>query len=142
MNDAQLRQRYRAYWRRWDELKESYDKKMEAWWAIPWPARKCIPEPPWPNLPFPEELRGLTCGAKTRKGTPCKRRDLYSNGRCPLHGGLSTGPRTEEGKRRSAKNGFKRVARKRPEDVLGLNRAFDKSTAVLSCSIEQRKSDT
>jgi hypothetical protein len=27
------------------------------------------------------------------------------NGRCPLHGGLSTGPKTKEGKRKSALNG-------------------------------------
>ena len=48
------------------------------------------------------------CGARTRKGTPCKRKDIYRSGRCRLHGGLSTGPRTPEGKRRSALNGFKR----------------------------------
>ena len=45
------------------------------------------------SLPFPPELRGLRCGAKTRAGTPCKRRDLYKSGRCRLHGGLSTGPK-------------------------------------------------
>ncbi|WP_370638070.1 HGGxSTG domain-containing protein [Croceicoccus sp. Ery15] len=50
-------------------------------------------------------LAGLTCGATTRGGTPCKRRDLYRSGRCKLHGGLSTGPRTAKGKRRSARNG-------------------------------------
>ena len=55
--------------------------------------------------PLPEACRGLTCGAKTRAGTPCKRRDLYSSGRCKLHGGLSTGPRSAEGKARSALNG-------------------------------------
>lgn len=48
----------------------------------------------------------LNCGAKTRAGTPCKRIDLYDNGRCRLHGGLSTGPKTAEGKKRSAQNGF------------------------------------
>ena len=32
------------------------------------------------------------CGAKTRKGTPCKAQSL-ANGRCKYHGGLSTGPR-------------------------------------------------
>lgn len=48
------------------------------------------------------------CGAKTRAGTPCKRTDLYGNGRCRLHGGLSTGPKTEAGKKRSALNGFKK----------------------------------
>ena len=47
------------------------------------------------------------CGARTRAGTACKRRDVYSNGRCKLHGGLSTGPRTPEGKAKSARNGFK-----------------------------------
>lgn len=46
------------------------------------------------RLPFPDECRGLRCGAKTRAGTPCKRRDLYDSGRCRLHGGLSTGPKT------------------------------------------------
>ncbi|WP_405514833.1 HGGxSTG domain-containing protein [Halomonas elongata] len=44
--------------------------------------------------PFPEECRRLCCGAKTRAGTPCKRRDLYDSGRCRLHGGLSTGPKS------------------------------------------------
>ncbi|WP_370601056.1 HGGxSTG domain-containing protein [Pseudomonas nitroreducens] len=52
----------------------------------------CVEPPPRP--PFPEELRGLCCGARTRAGTPCKRRDLYASGRCnKLHGGMSTGPR-------------------------------------------------
>lgn len=44
------------------------------------------------------------CGAKTRRGTACKRRDLGVGGRCRLHGGLSTGPRTRAGKKRSAMN--------------------------------------
>lgn len=39
----------------------------------------------------------VTCKAKTRKGTPCRCKAL-SNGRCKFHGGLSTGPRTVEGK--------------------------------------------
>ncbi|MFE0409231.1 HGGxSTG domain-containing protein [Citrobacter freundii] len=29
----------------------------------------------------------MTCGAKTRKGTPCKLTSLYGSGRCKLHGG-------------------------------------------------------
>jgi hypothetical protein len=64
---------------------------------------------------FPEVCRDLTCGAKTRKSTPCKRRDLCGLGaRCPLHGGLSTGPRTVEGKRRSALNGFRPKRKRTP----------------------------
>lgn len=43
---------------------------------------------------FPEEFKALRCGAKTRAGTPCKRRDLYASGRCRFHGGLSTGPKS------------------------------------------------
>jgi hypothetical protein len=57
---------------------------------------------------YPEELRGMICGAKTRAGTPCKQKGIYRNGRCKLHGGLSTGPRTKRGKRRSSLNQTKR----------------------------------
>ncbi len=61
-------------------------------------------DPSFELPPLPEECRGMTCGATTRAGTPCKRKDLYRSGRCKLHGGLSTGPKTLEGKRRSALN--------------------------------------
>ena len=37
------------------------------------------------------------CGAKTRRGTSCLRKAL-PNGRYPNHGGMSTGPRTPEGR--------------------------------------------
>jgi hypothetical protein len=57
---------------------------------------------------FPEDLRGMTCGATTRAGTPCKQKGIFANGRCKLHGGLSTGPRTKRGKRRSSLNWKKR----------------------------------
>jgi hypothetical protein len=36
------------------------------------------------------------CGAKTRGGGPCQC-PAMRNGRCRLHGGLSTGPKTCEG---------------------------------------------
>jgi hypothetical protein len=45
----------------------------------------------WDNAP--------RCGAKTRAGTPCKAAAM-PNGRCRMHGGPSTGPRTKEGKAR------------------------------------------
>ena len=41
------------------------------------------------------------CGARTRRGAPCKCRAL-KNGRCKLHGGASTGARTHEGRQRLA----------------------------------------
>ena len=54
---------------------------------------------PWrfsPNWP------GKRCEAKTRKATPCQRPAKLPVGRCRLHGGASTGPRTEEGLKRLA----------------------------------------
>jgi len=36
------------------------------------------------------------CGAKTSRGTACEC-PAMRNGRCRLHGGLSTGPKTQEG---------------------------------------------
>jgi hypothetical protein len=44
------------------------------------------------------------CGALTRRGTLCECKKLYKNGRCKFHGGLSTGPKTPEGKARAAAN--------------------------------------
>ena len=64
---------------------------------------------------FPEVCRGMSCGAHTRKGTPCQRGDLYGQrGRCRLHGGLSTGPRTVEGKQRAALNGLQPKRKRTP----------------------------
>jgi hypothetical protein len=37
------------------------------------------------------------CSARTRRGTACMRKAL-DNGRCPNHRGLSTGPKTAEGR--------------------------------------------
>ena len=36
------------------------------------------------------------CGARNRRGTPCQC-PAMANGRCRLHGGLSTGPKTQAG---------------------------------------------
>jgi hypothetical protein len=47
--------------------------------------------------------KGERCEAKTRRGTACQCKAL-SNGRCKLHGGKSTGPKTAEGKARAAAN--------------------------------------
>ena len=48
-----------------------------------------------------ERDRRLCC-ARTRKGFPCVRRVVPGKRRCPNHGGLSTGPKTEAGKARIA----------------------------------------
>jgi len=48
-----------------------------------------------PRIPKHKRPR---CGAKTRKGTPCRAPAVSGSNRCRLHGGLSTGARTEEGR--------------------------------------------
>lgn len=85
---AVLKKAYCDYWRGYREHTSSPD----------WPRNGQYP-------PVPEAIRGLTCGARTRAGTPCKRIDLYWSGRCKFHGGLSTGPTTEIGKAKSRDNG-------------------------------------
>jgi hypothetical protein len=46
------------------------------------------------------------CGAKTRRGTACQS-PAMRNGRCRMHGGTSTGPRTPEGLARSRRSRWK-----------------------------------
>ena len=41
------------------------------------------------------------CGARTRAGGSCKAPVVRGKARCRMHGGLSTGPRTVEGKARA-----------------------------------------
>lgn len=54
-------------------------------------------------------MKNVCCGAKTKStGKPCRITHIYSNGRCKYHGGLSTGPKSPEGKKRASLNGFKR----------------------------------
>ena len=40
------------------------------------------------------------CGAKTRFGRSCRKPALKRKRRCRLHGGLSTGPKSKEGRAR------------------------------------------
>ena len=91
-----------------DEISELANKsladflKMKQRWETSHPSVK-FPEPP------PRSYEWAICGAKTRSGGLCKRHDIQINGRCRLHGGLSTGPKTVEGKKRSSQNFRKRT---------------------------------
>ena len=49
---------------------------------------------------FGPDWPGQRCGAKTRRGTACQRPANKKNGRCRLHGGASTGAKTQEGRAR------------------------------------------
>ena len=44
----------------------------------------------------------VLCGARTRKGQPCRNMSEPGRRRCKFHGGRSTGPRTPEGRARIA----------------------------------------
>ena len=59
------------------------------------------------------------CQARTRAGTPCKAPCLIDKHRCRMHGGLSTGPKTTEGRARIAAAQRKRWALYRPSHVEG-----------------------
>ena len=50
---------------------------------------------------FGPDWPGRRCGAKTRAGGACQNPTIKDRSRCKLHGGLSTGPRTPEGKART-----------------------------------------
>lgn len=60
-----------------------------------------------------------TCGAHARStGKPCQA-PPRANGRCKLHGGKSTGPRTPEGKARVAAANRRRWAARREGTATG-----------------------
>lgn len=54
-----------------------------------------------------------SCGAKTRKGTPCQCQAMPGKQRCKYHGGMSTGPTTTEGRARISEAQHRRWARSR-----------------------------
>ena len=69
------------------------------------------------------------CGARTRAGRPC-RQPAMANGRCRLHGGKSTGPRTAAGRARSRK--ARLVHGARAADLLALRSAAAHSARRLA----------
>ena len=77
--------------------------------------------PPEPEYePYPD-INGLTCGATTRAGTPCKLTQIYTNGRCKFHGGLSTGAKTRAGRKRQ-REGYRQWLEKQRASKAGRKR--------------------
>ena len=56
---------------------------------------------------FGPNWQGVRCLAKTRRGTKCQSAAYKHNGRCRLHGGLSTGARAPEGLQRISEANLK-----------------------------------
>lgn len=46
---------------------------------------------------FGDSWPGQRCLAKTRRGTKCRRPAYKKSGKCHLHGGASSGPKTQQG---------------------------------------------
>ena len=80
-----------------------------------------------PNWP------GKRCLARTRRGSPCQNPAIRGRGRCKLHGGLSTGPRTPEGKARSiaAHTKHGRRSKAHVEKVRAINAEIKQITLAL-----------
>lgn len=53
--------------------------------------------------------RAIKCEAKSKQNNhkPCRQPVIKGKNRCRFHGGLSTGPRTTEGKQRAATANYK-----------------------------------
>lgn len=103
-SDPDKRRRLKAHYRQCADLRQAYDAACRRWrpeTGLRYPSRPSLP-------PYPDDLRGLACGARTRRGTECKRTDLGVSGRCKFHGGMSTGQKTEEGKAAALANLAKR----------------------------------
>ena len=75
------------------------------------------------------ELRNKPCGARTRTGLPCRRKGWGKGGRCPNHGGRSTGPRTPEGRARISTALKARWAARRTSGATTLRRSDETADA-------------
>jgi hypothetical protein len=80
-------------------------------------------------------MRAARCGAQTRHGTDCQC-PAMPNGRCRLHGGLSTGPKTAAGieriRRAVTKHGYhSKTAREERRQGRAELRALREAIAVL-----------
>lgn len=112
MSTPELRRKLRAWWiecDRVDALRRRIltDKSEAIRRAEIFLNCGIVPPPPaLPDYPeFPPECVDMVCGAQgRRKGTPCQCKEIFRNGRCKWHGGASTGPKSAEGKNRSAHN--------------------------------------
>lgn len=112
MSSPELRRQLKAWYKeceRVDTLRKylAHSEEMAERRALFFIDTGQIPPPlVLPDYPeFPPECVGMICGAKAKStGEPCKSTQIFRNGRCKFHGGLSTGPKSAEGKLASLGN--------------------------------------
>ncbi|WP_436882836.1 HGGxSTG domain-containing protein [Enterobacter asburiae] len=116
LRDEISRRNYHA----WREYQRQRDEVSRAnLFARSRHARLPLPQEP-EYEPYPD-TRGFQCGATTRAGSPCKMTTIYSNGRCKLHGGKSTGAKTRAGKKRQ-RDGYRAWLEKQRASKAGRKR--------------------
>ena len=97
-------------------------RRQDRWIPFPWPEkwwaeyRRCRDKYGWPHEWIVQHIRSMNnvwrgvahnrekCLARTRRGTLCQAQALLKSTRCRLHGGLSTGAKTPEGKAKALAN--------------------------------------
>lgn len=104
----------------WQTKRDEADREMMfAQFGLGGRKRVDVPELP-KSEPYPD-ISGLTCGARTRAGTPCKITIIHSNGRCKFHGGRSTGAKTRAGRKRQ-RDGYRAWLEKQRASKAGRKR--------------------
>ena len=81
-----------------------------------------------PVQPLSARNPATACAARTRTGKPCVRRAM-ANGRCPNHGGMSSGPKSDAGRQRIAeaqKQRWERWRSRHTSTVRSVPRACDR----------------
>ena len=97
-------------------------------------------EPRTPKIQRPR------CGAKTRRGPPCRARAVSGATRCRMHGGLSTGARTEAGRAAIAESNRRRAVLRDLAELAGdvaedRRRQWAAAIVVLSRDYPERNHD-
>jgi hypothetical protein len=92
----------------WKKLKQQMAEEREALERGEYTTQHAHRKIGMPVQTIPKAKRPV-CGARTRAGGTCQARVVDGRLRCRLHGGASTGPRTQEGRQRIAESNRSRV---------------------------------
>jgi len=85
---------------------------------------------------FGPDWPGQRCLAKTRQGGECQKPALKNKSRCQLHGGRSTGPRTEEGRSRISALHYKHG--RRTKERIAADRARAQANREIWAALRER----